>query len=142
MARMWVADTYQLDSGTWQDVTGSTVTMSGFKGGSLYIEWMGAGYIYSAFSYSSVTARPGNPKYLNLRIVVNGVVVAERRGPSYHEAFRCFGSQQFPPGDLSVQFQFRITQATELDPLTNDGGDNVMQAHLYRNQYIAVGRWR
>ena len=141
-ARAWISDTYQLDSGTWQDVSGSSITMSGFKGGNLYIEWAGAGYIYSAFSYSSVTDRPGNPKYLNLRIVVNGIVVAERRGPSYHEAFRCFGNQQLPPGDLTVQFQFRITQNTDLDPLTDAGGDNVMQAHLYRNQYVAVGRWR
>jgi len=140
--RAWISDTYQLDSGSWQDVSSSAISMPGFKGGSLYIEWAGAGYVYGAFSWSNNSGYPGNPKYLNLRILVNGVEFTQRRGPSYHEHFRCFGCRILPPGDLSVQFQFRITGPSGIDPLVDSGGDSVMQAHLYRNQYLAVGRWR
>lgn len=140
-ARTWDAITYQSSAGSWESV-GSGTTLTGFKGGNLFIEWSGCGFIYPAFSDTASLDFPNNPKYLKLRILVAGTVVAERRGVSMHEHFRVFGTAQLPAGDHDVQFQFLVTPNGPDDALIDIPGDSVMQAHLYSNKYFAIGRWR
>jgi hypothetical protein len=139
---MWQGISYQGATGAWQSLSSAGATLSGFKGGSLFLEWSGCGYIYPAFADTLALDYPFNPKYLRLRILVNGVVLCERRGCYTHEHFRVFGSQQFPPGDLNVRFQFKVTPNGPDDALTVSGGNNVMQAHLYSNKFLAIGRFR
>jgi hypothetical protein len=83
-----------------------------------------------------------NPKYLNLRILVNNTLLAERRGPALHEHFRIFGSMNFPPGDLSVRLQAKMTSVGPDDPLENTTPKDIPQVHLYSNKYLAIGRFR
>ena len=81
---------------------------------------------------------------MRLRILVAGVVLAERRGPAYHESFRIFGTGVFPSGDLSVQLQWRLIEPGSDDPIetNNVGNNNVVQEHIYSQKYFAIGRFR
>jgi hypothetical protein len=101
----------------------------------LHIEWAGNAYVMGGMARGATIQRPYNPKYLNLRIIANGVTIAERRGPAYHEAFRVIGSKLLPQGDVTVRLQYRLTGPSE-------DADVVPQAHLWGMRYLAVGRWR
>ena len=140
--KAWIAATFQGYGGGWTDVA-STPILDGFKGGSLFVEWSGNGYIFGAMSDGASEPLPRSPRYLRLRILVAGVVVVERRGPAYHEHFRIFGTGVFPPGDHALSLQWRISEPGQDDPMeTTASPGNVMQAHLYANKYLAVGRFR
>ena len=141
-ARSWRAATYQTYSGGWQSGTSGAITLTGFKGGHLYIEWSGNSYVFGALADGVNASFPFNPKYMRLRIVVNGVLVAERRGPAYHEHWRIFGTGVFPPGDLAIDLQWRLVEPSIDDALEVTTGENVVQGHIYSQKYLAVGRFR
>jgi hypothetical protein len=139
---MWESSTAQVHAGGWTSI--GTVPLTGFSGGSLFLEWTFNAYVQNIFAKGANDGRPGSPAYMRARILVNGVVIVERRGTSYHEHMRVTGSQQFPPGDLSVDFQFRLTELSQ-DGAVNVSGllnTNLMQAHLWNSRYLAFGRWR
>jgi hypothetical protein len=50
----------------------------------------------------------------------------------------------FPPGDLSVRLQAKMTSVGPDDPLETNGGVSfdIPQVHLYSNKYLAIGRFR
>lgn len=137
----WEAVTYQEFGGGWQTLAAS-FDLTGFKGGNLFIEWAGVGFIFPMFSDTLNQPKPGNPKYLRFRILVAGVVVAEVRGCAYHESFRLFGTAQLPAGDHEVLLQFKPTSVGADDPLTDTGGDPILQAHVYGNKVFSIGRFR
>jgi len=135
-----------LDVGGWFDIDygGSTeIPLTGFKGGNLFVEWSGNAYVFGAFSDTTNMEFPKLPRHLGLRILVNSTVVCEHRGPAYHESFRIFGTGNFPPGDLSMRLQLKVTSVGPDDPLTANGvPDDIPQAHAYSNKYLAIGRFR
>jgi len=140
---MWDACAFPAYPGGWQDASASSATtLTGFKGGQLHIEWAGNGYIFGSMASGLNVPLPMSPRYLGLRITVNGVVIAEKRGPGCHEAFRVIGSTLAPQGDLSVRFQWRIEGPSQDDATETTAGTSVPQAHLYSMRYLAIGRWR
>lgn len=140
--RMWEAVTFQASIGGWQDA-GGAVTLSGFKGGQLFVEWSGNGYVNNLFADTTHTFGPGVPRYLNLRILIDGVLLVERRGTSYHDHWRIFGTAAFPPGDLTMQLQWRIDEPGPDDAtVIASTSYHILQAHLYSMKYLAIGRWR
>lgn len=136
------AITYQVFPGAWFECGSATLT--GFKGGSLQIEWSGNAVVNPIYQTSINAPFPGTPKYLRFRILVGGIVIVERRGIALHNHFRCFGGGVFPQGDLPVSFQALATRANPDEPITEDitGTPPIMQAHVYSMRYLAVGRWR
>ena len=139
-SNMWESLSYQNWSGTW--LTAATFTLTGFKGGSLFLEWSGNGYVYPAWTNTDGNLHPGNPKYLKVRILVAGVVIAERLGCASHEHWRLFGTSLFPQGDHEVVLQFQPTPIGVDDAIVTSGGTTLMQAHLYSSKYFAIGRFR
>jgi hypothetical protein len=134
-----------LDVGGWFDVDygGGEISLAGFKGGNLFVEWSGNAYVFGAFADTVNLEFPKLPRYLGLRILVNSTVLVENRGPAYHEAFRIFGTGNFPPGDLTLRLQLKITSVGPDDPLTANGvPEDIPQAHTYSNKYLAIGRFR
>ena len=145
LPRAWKAATYQTYTGGWlPGVAGTTVDLTGFKGGHLFIEWSGNAYVFGPMADGANQTHPGTPRHMRLRILVSGVVLAEQRGPAYHESFRIFGTGVFPSGDLSVQLQWRLTEPGSDDPIetNNVGNNNVVQGHIYSQRYFAIGRFR
>lgn len=142
-ANMWLDSVTTANAtGAWRDAA-APITLSSFAGGHLFIEWSGNGLVYQEFALTTGTQQyPFNPKYLNLRIMVNNSIITEARGPSTHESFRVFGGQIFPAGDLSLRLQFKTVQVSADDPVTTQAGFDVMQAHIYGMKYLAVGRFR
>jgi hypothetical protein len=138
---MWISSTFQVHAGGWTNI-GAAITLTGFKGGSLFFEWSCNAYVSNIFARGANDGFPGSPAYLRMRVLVNGVPLCERRGTAYHEHSRLFGTNIFPPGDLSVEMQFRLTEGSEDCALTTNAGDNLMQAHVYSSRYLAVGRFR
>jgi len=147
-ANAWNAATFPIYAGGWQNASsGAAVVLTGFKGGHLHIEWAGNGYIMGGFADGANQSFPKTPRYLNLRIIANGVTIAEKRGPGCHEAFRVIGSSLVPQGDITLRFQWRIDGPSQDDALFTGGAPGpssprVMQAHLYSMRYLAIGRWR
>lgn len=143
-ANGWLAISANNDPGGWYNFQGGSTQLAGFKGGSLFLEWSGNAFAYCAFARTSNTESPWNPKYLNLRIMVNGVVFSERRGVAYMEHFRIFGTKTLPAGDLTVEFQFRVTTIGCDDPINavNVLPGRIMQAHLFSSKFFARGVWR
>ena len=139
-ANQWDAVTYQAYSGSWLSL--ATITLTGFKGGHLFLEWSGNSLVYPNFTNTASNITPGNPKYCRLRILVAGVIMAERLGGAQHEHFRIFGGGLLPPGDHPVLLQFRPTTLGVDDALVNSAGDRVMQAHVYASKFLACGRYR
>jgi len=140
---IWQAAAFRVYPGGWVNVsTGNGIDLAGFKGGHLHIEWAGNGFIFGAMASGANIPSPASPRYLNLRITVNGVTIAEKRGPGCHEAFRVIGSSLVPQGDVKVRLQWRITGPSEDDAVTTTAGQPVAQAHLYGMRYLAIGRWR
>jgi len=139
------AVTPPLDVGGWFDVDygAGNISLPGFKGGNLFIEWSGNAYVFGAFASTVNMPMPRLPRYLGLRILVNSVLLVQHRGPAYHESFRIFGAAQFPPGDLTLRLQLKVTSVGPDDPLKADGvPEDVPQAHAYSNKYLAIGRFR
>ena len=139
----WNAAAFRVYPGGWQNASsGNAVVLAGFKGGHLHIEWAGNAYIFGSMAAGANIPRPLSPRYLNLRITANGVVIAEKRGPGCHEAFRVIGSSLVPQGDITLRFQWRITGPSQDDATVTTAGMPVTQAHLYSMRYLAIGRWR
>ena len=139
----WQCVTYQSGVCGWTNAV-AAFTLADWKGGSLYGEWSGNALINPAFCATSGNIFPGSPKYLRLRILVNGTVFAVRRGVAHHEHFRIFGVQRYPQGSLSVQLQFNLPEADPNDILRGSGvgNQNIPQAHLYGQRYFFQGRFR
>tara|TARA_R110002126_G_scaffold29975_9_gene98417 strand:- start:509 stop:1174 length:666 start_codon:yes stop_codon:yes gene_type:complete len=139
----WDAVAFRVYPGGWQNASsGAAVTLAGFKGGHLHIEWAGNAYIFGSMAAGASIPHPLSPRYLNLRIIANGVVIAEKRGPGCHEAFRVIGSSLAPQGDITLRFQWRISGPSQDDATVTTAGMPVTQAHLYSMRYLAIGRWR
>jgi len=136
--------TPKLDPGAWFNMNPAdgVISLTGFKGGSLLIEWSGNSYVFPPFSDTTNLEYPQNPKYLNLRILVNNTLLVERRGTAYHEHFRVFGVGNFPPGTVEVQLQGKITGVGPDDPIETAAGEEIPQVHIYSNKYCVIGRFR
>lgn len=142
--------TYQQFGSGW--VTGFEKTLPDFKGGNLLTEWFGMAAIQAFFTwtangnYDSAAGDLGTPteRYLGLRILYNGVVVAERIGPSKPmDAFLISGAQQQPAGPTTVTLQFKPSAAGPDDALEDAStGEHLLQAHLFGNRVVCIGRWR
>lgn len=146
-ANAWNAATFQIYPGGWQNCSdGVAETLTGWKGGHLHIEWAGNAYIMGGMCFGANQPFPKTPRYLNLRITANGVTIAEKRGPAYHEAFRVIGSSLVPQGDVELRFQWKIDGPSSDDAIFNSiaptpSSERVPQAHLYSMRYLAIGRW-
>ena len=135
--------TYQNYAGGWH--TAHTLTLSGFRGGHLFIEWSGIAAVFLAFSQTANNDHPPNPKYLGLRIHVGGITMVENIGAARSMSnFRTFGTGLYPAGDLPVTFDFRFTQAGQDDAIIDTGtpAKHLMQAHLFGCKALAIARYR
>jgi len=133
-------------------ITAFQTTLTPFKGGNLLVEWYGNCAIQVAFNWSfhcSYVGAPGpegtpNDKFLGLRILFNGAIVAERIGPA--KAMDCYmisGSQQMPSGPVVVTLQAKPGAAGPDDPVENFAATyNLMQCHMFGNRIFAIGRFR
>lgn len=137
----WRCFSYQEAQGGWLNV-GSPITLTGFKGGSLLVEWSGIGWQWPAFTNTQENFDPGNPKHVRLRILVGGVSFCERLGPGYHEAWRAMGCQYMPAGDHQVLLQFQPTPIGADDAVVDNLGSRLAQAHLYGSKVFIMGRYR
>lgn len=135
----WNAVTFQAYSGGWLSVFSFTLT--GFKNGHLFIEWSGNAFAQLLFTNTKSNLRPGNPKYVNVRILVAGTVIAERQGAAYHEHWRIFGTSLLPTGDHQVELQFKLTPPGTDDAMVDDSANHMLQAHIYSSKCLAIGRW-
>lgn len=149
----WMAGTYVNHTSGW--VTVFETTLSPFKGGNLMVEWAGNSAIQQFFHWTTNTrwapsASPAvqshpNDKYMALRILVNGVVLTERLGPAKPiDHFIISGAQQLPSGPVTLTCQMNPTGAGPDDAVVDDSGseNHLMQAHLFSNRVVAIGRWR
>ena len=140
--QMFQCATYQAYGGGYRSIY--TGTLTGFRGGNLYIEFQGCGYVNPLAHQTQNNDYPPNPKFINLRILVAGVNVAESMGSISGgcEGFRLMGSAQLPPGDHSVIVQWRGTPPGQDDPIETSAGVHIMQYHIWSAKLLAVGRWR
>ena len=140
---MWLdAVTTGNATGHWRDAA-PAITLPAFAGGHLFMEWSGNALVFLTYGRTTHSqSYPFNPKYLNLRILVNNAVLTEARGAAIHESFRIFGGRPMAAGDLSVALQFKMTMVSADDPLVTQASYDIMQAHLYGMKYLAVGRFR
>jgi hypothetical protein len=143
--RTWRASTIQVHAGGWTDVGATPITLTGFKGGSLYFEYGCNVYANNMFAKGVNDGAPGSPGFMRMRVLVNGVPLVERRGKSFVGRQRVFGSGVFMAGDLTVQVQFRLTEPSG-DGNSNSNAappnNNIVFGHVYSGRYLAVGRWR
>lgn len=143
--RTWEASTIQVHAGGWTDVAASPIILSGFKGGSLYIEYGCNVYANNIFNAGINDGDPGSPGYMKMRIVVNGVTLVERRGKAFMGRQRIFGTGFLPAGTLSVQVQFRLTEPSgDANSNTTSAApdNNIVFGHIFSGRYLAIGRWR
>ena len=139
----WMAATLQIQSGGWTSVQTAPITLTGFRGGNLFVEWSCNVWVFNAFVHGVNDGAPYSPNYVRLRCVINGVVVGERRGGGYHQTSRLVANAQLPAGDLSVEFQYKLTSASEDWASTIDPGtEHIPYGHLYANRYLIIGRFR
>jgi len=136
----WVSSTIQTSRGSWRTLV--TETLAGFRGGSLYVEWSANVYVNNIFANGLNDGSPGSPNYMGMRILVNGINLAERRGGGLHQQCRIFGSQLFPPGDVSLSLQWRSGDQSQDAAQTTSGGSRVPYGHLWNNRWLAIGRYR
>ena len=139
--------TYQLYTSGWQ--TAFETQLSSFRGGSLLTEWFGNTALQIWFTWTANAKRTTTPKgrqtdrYVGVRILYNNVVVVERLGPAKPmDCFRIVGESQVPNGDVTVTLQFKIEAAGPDDLIENTLGKHMLQAHLWGNRVVCVGRWR
>lgn len=126
-------------------------TLSPFKGGNLLVEWYGNSCTQTMFQwtknaqYLASSSKYGTHNYhwVGVRILFNGVVVAERLGPAKGmDFFSIVGAQQMPSGPVVMTLQFKPPSAGPDDPYTDTGGDHLCQAHVFGNRVFAIGRFR
>lgn len=138
----WNSSTIQVMSGGWTSIALTPLVLTGFKGGNLFVEWSCNVYVNNIFARGINDGKPGSPNYMRLRIVINGVTVCERRGSSTHQTTRLSMATDFPPGDLSVQLQYKLTAPSEDAASTDDSGDHVPYGHIWNSRYFFLGRYR
>tara|TARA_R110000796_G_scaffold145845_2_gene262441 strand:- start:3586 stop:4248 length:663 start_codon:yes stop_codon:yes gene_type:complete len=138
----WNSSTIQVQSGGWQNVSTTALTLAGFKGGNLFCEWSCNAYVNNIFARGINDGKPGSPNYMRLRIVINGVTICERRGASTHQTTRLTMATDFPPGDLSVQLQYKLTAPSEDAASTDNAGKHVPYGHIWNSRYFFLGRYR
>ena len=136
----WQSSSIPTAIGGWRTLKSTTLT--GFKGGNLFVEWSCNAYANNIFAYGTQDGLPGSPNYIGLRILVNGVNIAERRGAGLHRASRIFGAQLFPPGDLTLTLQWTCSAPSEDAAEQTTTGDVVPLAHIWNNRWIAIARYR
>ena len=140
--------TYQLYGSGW--TTAFETSLTGFRGGSLLTEWFGNSALQIWWTWTENARQDSVPpgrqadRYVGLRILYNNVVVVERLGPAKAmDCFRIVGESQVPSGDVTVTLQFSIEAAGPDDAITDVGaGAHLLQAHLWGNRVVCVGRWR
>jgi len=137
----WSAITYQIYAGGWLVV--ADYPLVGYKGGNLYAEWAGNGMVWGAPCIQTTNEYPGVPKYIRLRMSINGVTLAERYGPGHMEHWRLFGTTFAPAGDLQLRLEFSPTIVGADDPLeTAIVANHILQGHLFSMKFFCIGRWR
>jgi hypothetical protein len=140
----WRCATYTSYGGGWEQLLGATLT--GHKGGSIYVEWGGIAMCLGiAHITDSATANlTKQEKFLNLRLKIAGTVIAERMGiPGSIENFRIHGNIVLPAGDHDVVMEWRGTGAGHSDPiLDSTTGNRISQYHIFNNHLFAIGRFR
>ena len=146
-AGMWRSMTSRNYSGQSVDCNGgSTITLSGHKGGMTYVEWSGTAFTSGLASMSVSAATPDVfDKHLRLRIVVGGIVVAESSGTMQGtESFRIFGNVVLPPGDHQVQIQVIGTPEGVDGPLSTHVAPThtIMLYHVVNSLVFAFARYR
>jgi hypothetical protein len=145
----WRAINYRNFGSGW--FTCFETTLQPFKGGNLLTEWYGNCAIQTGFNETYNTTYAGgsqtgapNEKFLGLRILYNGAIVAERIGPAKAmDHFSISGSQQMPSGPVTLTLQAKPGSAGPDDPVTAFGSTPpLMQCHLFANRVFAIGRFR
>lgn len=141
----WMSATIQVMSGGWRSVSVTPLLLTGFKGGNLFLEWSCNVIANNIWVLGINEGRPYSPNYVRLRAVVNGTVIAERRGGAYHQTSRLIGNAQLPAGDLNIELQFQLTApgqdyAASLDPTV--GSYHQPYGHLWNSRYLIIGRFR
>lgn len=145
----WRAINYQNFGSGW--FTAFETVLQPFKGGNLFTEWYGNCAIQTGFNETYNTTYAGgtqtgapNEKFLGLRLLYNGAIVAERIGPC--KAMDCFsisGAQQMPSGPVTLTLQAKPGAAGPDDPITAFGSTYaLMQCHIFGNRIFAIGRFR
>lgn len=139
----WLCSTQFTLAGGWRSISGgAALNLQGFKGGNLYGEWSCNAYAQNVFAKGAKDGTPGSPMYVRMRILVNGIVMTERRGAACHQTIRLVGAMDFPPGDLSVELQYKLTAPSEDYAVLTAAGNRVTYAHLWNNRYLFIGRYR
>lgn len=138
----WISSTIQVSSGSWFTVHSSPLVLSGFKGGNLFFEWSCNVYANNIFAFGINDGYPGSPNYARLRVVINGIVVAERRGGHYTQTSRIIANADLPAGDLNVELQVFFTPPSVDAAATENGGGHVGYGHLWKSRYLAIARYR
>jgi hypothetical protein len=138
----WISSTIQITSGSWFSVHGTALTLTGFKGGNLFFEWSCNIYVNNIAARGLNDQFPGSPNYARLRILINGIVVAERRGGHLTQTSRVVANADLPAGDLSVELQVFFTPASEDAPAVDTSGDHVSYGHIWKSRYLAIARYR
>jgi len=148
LSSQWQAVNYDNFGSGW--LTAFEASLGNFKGGNLLTEWYGCSAIQQFFAwtenanYGFGARNIANEHFMGLRILYNGVIIAERIGPAKNmDFFSISGAQQMPSGPVVLTLQFKPTAAGP-DDATQDlvSGDFLMQAHLFANRVIAIGRFR
>lgn len=142
-ADQFISATYLAYGGGYRNLYQGS--LPGFRGGNLYIEVQGCAYVNPLCHQTRNNAYPPNPKFLNLRVLVAGVNVAESFGSGSGgcEGFRLFGTAQLPPGDHAVVVQWRGVGPGEDDPIVeNTSSLPINQYHIWSAKLLAIGRWR
>jgi hypothetical protein len=59
------------------------------------------------------------------------------------DAFRIIGEAQMPAGPVTLTLQFKVVAAGPDDPIIDTStNDHLLQAHLWGNRVVCIGRWR
>ena len=148
LAEQFQALTYQEFQSGW--TTAFEDTLTPFKGGSLLTDWCGnvAQQVFFTWTLhargSSTPIGRANDRNLGLRVLYNGLVVCERLGPAKPmDSFRMICESQVPAGPVRVTLQFKATSIGPDDPVEETTTNkDLMQAHLFSNRVVFVGRWR
>ena len=125
-------------------------TLDDHKGGMTFFEWSGAAFCNGVQGMRlNVGDRHVVERFINLRITVDGIIVAESLGVAAGvESFRITGSQLLPPGDLTVALQIKCTPPSPYDVYKNyqsppmPTGASLMQYHVVNNVLVAIARFR
>jgi len=140
----WRCATYVQYNGGWEVLY--TATLTGHRGGSIYVEWAGSGMCLGiAHMTDSATANiTHQEKFLSLRIRCGGQVVAERFGVgSSIETFRIGGSILLSAGNPELSLEWKGSAPGQSDPtIDTTTNKNISQYHLFNSSVFAIGRFR